>query len=1104
MRFFGALDTDATLPVRSALDPRVDDRSARQCRTIGQFAVYMHDFGLDQFDARFRDDKACWNGSAAGCAAPAAPAESPDRAYTWWCNRRPNNPCVFGCPNQVDECSHPTAPKPRYVRYDGADPALSAPLTRWAAASSRGWPSPWALDRSNPQDNAIHVYNYTFGDGWATNLVTNVSASTGAGLDYWSHGHPRVAYDGAGAAAAASSYALPPGSNITGGNSTHVYWMGLDGAPNSLLARTISTSHRVYGGFTVAVTHESRSQTAADCYVNNAPWSGLASPSGGFSGANATCPGSLTNVSTCCPFTFRCFSTEANAGAQGPRCMPSFPGDYGAVAGAPAAPAWVGACGEFCPGCASCPMLRCWRTAPTDTPDSAYADLSALPYNTSRLQDDRVPYIRVRHYDEALVGRNAATGVEQTPLAWHANSWRLNACGSHTNSSGIRTTGLMERVVDSVPMMAAMQLENAPKNMSGQLTPRCAPYPRDSHTAGGYSDTYTLPALFPAPPMVKMGDTLVWLPELEELSFTDLAVVDHREWRTAAQLAGVTTSAAYAALRLAASEPAPQSLNDFAGACGRLDSSSTLSAYGMTRAQCDARAAAFGASVKVIRANASASQVPPMSGALHDEDIGDLAVASGVSDTAYKDRLNKWPSMVTGTLPPEWGTFFPNIEKMCVVFCPFCFPGVVYFRALLVRRRRPSFHLSPLGPRLPQPEKQQHNSDFGVAARALFNSASARRDSLSGTVPSAWGRMASLAYLNLHQQLGLCAWSDEDTPFDIHLMAMRDNTQWYLNLTANMDWTMTPQDQQYSMNLRPSFGQKLAVWSGGWSPEDAAGAASAAVGGRRAIQVLTPYNMTRRPFACLPNYADHNFTRLPEEMMMWPPYTEENCLTTSFSPSGVHKFSPMTVSYCKSPVDQEDKCADCCTPCGGLHYNGAVFVDHRDRRTWTAASGSSRVWNATSGSPYGLLQSLPKFDAPCARMWDRYFANGTTHVTWFTGQHQVRQAPFMADCLAKATAWQENVRSIRIVRNVTRPYVPFEHATLAESDVVINTLGLTGTRFASQGTGTSEVYGAAPSSLMATPTDTQWPALLYGTLPPEWGTLDSATNRTTFGNLKMM
>lgn len=670
MRFFGALDTAATLPNRAALDPRVDNRGSRSCRTIGQFAVYMHDFGLDKFDSRFRDDVSCWNGSAAGCAASA-----PDRGYTWWCNRRPNNPCVYGCPNQVDECYSQASPKPRYVRFDGAspsDPALSTPIARWANASSRGWPSAWALDRNNAQSNTVHVYSYDFGDGWATSLVTNTSAATGEGLDYWAHGRARVFYGAAGGAPgsasaprSASSYTLSAGS----ANATHVYWLGLEGAPSFTAARTIDTTHRVYGGFTSVVTHESRMQTVADCYVNNAAWGGAAT---GFT--NATCAAAGSYALTSCPFTFRCFTPEANSGASGPRCMPNLPGDYNPAAfnstpgGAPAPPAaWVGACAEYCPGCPTCPMLRCWRTAPVDTPDSAYTDLDA-PYDTTKLQDDRVPYIRVRHYDEGLVDRNATTGTEQTPLAWHPNSWRLNVCSAHTDAaSGVTSTGLVTRTVDSHgPYLASMFWSTSSRTITTHATEkRCAPFPRNSHTAGGYSDAYSLPALFPAPPMVKMTDTLVWLPELEELSFTDLAVVDYREWRTAEQLAGVTSASAYSALRLAAGEPVPQSLNDFAGSCGRLEAAGTLAAYGMSRAQCDARAAAFGASVKIIRANATASQVPPMSGALHDEDWGDLAASSSVTTgTAYRDRINYWHSAVLGTLPSEWGAMFPNVETM--------------------------------------------------------------------------------------------------------------------------------------------------------------------------------------------------------------------------------------------------------------------------------------------------------------------------------------------------------------------------------------------------------------------------------------------------------
>jgi hypothetical protein len=104
MHFFGALDTPSSLPNRSSLNPRTDDRSQRVCRTLGSFAVYMHDYGLDQFDSRVRDDGSCWNVTAANSSQPLLDSCSNttrNRHYTWWCNKRPNNPCVFGCPNQV-------------------------------------------------------------------------------------------------------------------------------------------------------------------------------------------------------------------------------------------------------------------------------------------------------------------------------------------------------------------------------------------------------------------------------------------------------------------------------------------------------------------------------------------------------------------------------------------------------------------------------------------------------------------------------------------------------------------------------------------------------------------------------------------------------------------------------------------------------------------------------------------------------------------------------------------------------------------------------------------------------------------------------------------
>jgi hypothetical protein len=103
MQFFVAADDPADFPVRDTLDPRTDDVNTRSCRTIGRFALYMHDYGLDKFDEAFRGDVACWNASATspGQLLAACSNSSMNRAYTWWCNKRPGNPCVFNCPNQV-------------------------------------------------------------------------------------------------------------------------------------------------------------------------------------------------------------------------------------------------------------------------------------------------------------------------------------------------------------------------------------------------------------------------------------------------------------------------------------------------------------------------------------------------------------------------------------------------------------------------------------------------------------------------------------------------------------------------------------------------------------------------------------------------------------------------------------------------------------------------------------------------------------------------------------------------------------------------------------------------------------------------------------------
>ena len=78
----------------------------------------------------------------------------------------------------------------------------------------------------------------------------------------------------------------------------------------------------------------------------------------------------------------------------------------------------------------------------------------------------------------------------------------------------------------------------------------------------------------------------------------------------------------------------------------------------------------------------------------------------------------------------------------------------------------------------------------------------------------------------------------------------------------------------------------MPVWDG-WNPLNGpltVANNTKALDNRRVLQVFTPYNMTRLPFRCLPqNFSNPKwqFTRLPEEMMLWPLYDDETCLKYS-------------------------------------------------------------------------------------------------------------------------------------------------------------------------------------------------------------------------------
>lgn len=60
--------------------------------------------------------------------------------------------------------------------------------------------------------------------------------------------------------------------------------------------------------------------------------------------------------------------------------------------------------------------------------------------------------------------------------------------------------------------------------------------------------------------------------------------------------------------------------------------------------------------------NATASQTPYLSGAILNGDRGELDPTS--PSRGVYGFYNTWPSPVQGTLPPEWGNLFTNVEVM--------------------------------------------------------------------------------------------------------------------------------------------------------------------------------------------------------------------------------------------------------------------------------------------------------------------------------------------------------------------------------------------------------------------------------------------------------
>jgi hypothetical protein len=94
-------------------------------------------------------------------------------------------------------------------------------------------------------------------------------------------------------------------------------------------------------------------------------------------------------------------------------------------------------------------------------------------------------------------------------------------------------------------------------------------------------------------------------------------------------------------------------------------------------------------------------------------------------------------------------------------------------------------------------------------------------------------------------------------------------------------------------DLRPTWGAKRPVWSG-WDPlrgplrvaDNLQGSKDT----RTVFQVFTAYNMTRLPFECsnpTNTISRWRFTRLPEEMMLWPLQEDDTCLKYSNTDASV-------------------------------------------------------------------------------------------------------------------------------------------------------------------------------------------------------------------------
>lgn len=215
---------------------------------------------------------------------------------------------------QVPECQL-DPPRPQVQTWSGSDHTLNV-LPRWPNTTS--WPSAWQLDGVNSSRQLLQ-YNIT--DGWLTNLVS--SANNGSGAEYWYMGSKRVVFDNV--TVEGSTFSLAGWPQTQQWNSTYGA-VGAAASRNFYFAslpfnhtQTYNTSYRIWGNFSVFVTHLSNNDSTVACH--DPSYNSLQGVSN-ISNCNVTAQRHLQ-----CPFTFRCFSPEMGA-ATGPRCLDDFDNGY--------------------------------------------------------------------------------------------------------------------------------------------------------------------------------------------------------------------------------------------------------------------------------------------------------------------------------------------------------------------------------------------------------------------------------------------------------------------------------------------------------------------------------------------------------------------------------------------------------------------------------------------------------------------------------------------------------------------------------------------------------------------------------------------------------